>query len=222
MTNILHAKKAIIFDLDGTLVDSMWMWKSIDMEFLGQYGHRCPPGLGRAIEGMGFTETAAYFKERFNLPLTVDEIKGTWIRMFIDKYRYEVPPKKGAMEFLNYAMDKGIACGIATSNSREMVDAVMDSLDMKPFFQTVVTACEVKAGKPEPDIYLKAAGDLGVEPSKCLVFEDVPAGIMAGKRAGMTVCAVEDDFSRPMEQEKRDLADYFIGDYFEIMDGDRQ
>lgn len=222
MTELLKEKRAVIFDLDGTLVDSMWMWKSIDIEFLGRYGYECPPDLQRIIEGMSFSETAAYFKERFHLPLTVEEIKGIWTDMSINKYRYEVPPKKGVMEFLAYVRKQGLACGIATSNGREMVDAVMNSLSMKPFFQVVVTACEVKAGKPEPDIYLRVAHDLGVKPAECLVFEDVPAGITAGKRAGMTVCAVDDEFSGHMEQEKRRLADYFIQDYFEIMDGDEQ
>ncbi len=220
MTGILDGKKAIIFDLDGTLVDSMWMWKSIDVEFLGQYGHECPQELQRDIEGMSFSETAEYFKDRFCLPLSTDEIKEAWIKMSIDKYRYEVPAKKGIMEFLSHVRDRGILCGIATSNSRKMVDAVTESLKLKPYFQAITTACEVKAGKPEPDIYLKVAEDLGVEPGECLVFEDVPAGILAGKRAGMAVCAVDDDFSKYMEAEKRELSDYFIRDYFEILDGD--
>ena len=73
------------------------------------------------------------------------------------------------------------------------------------------------AGKPAPDIYLNVAGRLGVAPGKCLVFEDVPAGILAGKRAGMTVCAVDDEFSRHMEAEKKSLADYFIRDYYDII-----
>ncbi len=221
MTDILKEKKAIIFDLDGTLVDSMWMWKRIDMEFLARYGHQCPPELQKAIEGMSFTETAMYFKEKFCLPLTAEQIKRVWIEMSIDKYRRQVPAKRGAKEFLSYARDRGMLCGIATSNSWEMVDAVLDSLGMRPFFQAVTTACQVKAGKPSPDIYLKVAEDLCVSPGQCLVFEDVPAGILAGKRAGMTVCAVEDEFSRHMEEEKRELADYFISDYFEIMDGCR-
>ena len=212
----LRGKRAFLCDLDGTLVDSMWMWRRIDVEFLGAYGHECPPQLQRIIEGMSFSETAVYFKEHFGLPLTIEEIKAIWTRMSIDKYRYEVPAKRGAMEFLAYAREQGLRCGIATSNGREMVDAVLDSLGMRDYFQAVITACEVKAGKPEPDVYLKAAGDLGAAPAECMVFEDVPAGILAGKRAGMTVCAVDDEFSRSMEEEKRSMADYFIRDYFEF------
>lgn len=211
--------KAIIFDLDGTLVDSMWMWKAIDIEFLEEYGYECPDDLQKEIEGMSFSETAVYFKERFHLPLELSVIKEIWTRMSIDKYRYEVPLKPGVREFLEHVTSRGIRCGIATSNGREMVDAVMTSLDITRYFQVVTTACEVEHGKPEPDIYLKVAEHLGVKPAECLVFEDVPAGILAGKRAGMTVCAIEDDFSRAMKEEKLSLADYFVDDYFEILNG---
>ena len=193
---------------------------SIDIEFLERYGCECPPELQRIIEGMSFSESAVYFKERFELPLAVDEIKAIWTEMSIDKYRSQVPPKKGAREILTYAKTRCIPCGIATSNGREMVEAVLNSLELSPFFQVVATACEVKAGKPEPDIYLKVAGELRVKPDECLVFEDVPAGIMAGRRAGMTVCAVDDEFSRHIEREKRSLADYFIRDYFELLAGE--
>ena len=218
---MLNQIKAVIFDLDGTLVDSMGLWRDIDIAFLGERGIAYEDSLQEKIEGMSFTETAMYFKEKFCLPLTAEQIKRVWIEMSIDKYRSQVPAKRGAKEFLSYARDRGMLCGIATSNSWEMVDAVLDSLGMRPFFQAVTTACQVKAGKPSPDIYLTVAEDLHVSPGQCLVFEDVPAGILAGKRAGMTVCAVEDEFSRHMEEEKRELADYFISDYFEIMDGCR-
>lgn len=211
--------KAVIFDLDGTLVDSMWMWHAIDVEFLGEYGYECPEDLHRVIEGMSFSEGAVYFKERFHIPLSLEEIKAVWTQMAIDKYRYEVPLKTGVKEFLELIKKKNIKCGIATSNGRELVDAVIDSLGIKEYFQTVTTACEVKAGKPEPDIYLYVAGQLGVDPEDCLVFEDIPAGIQAGKRAGMKVCAVEDEFSRMLKEEKLALADYFIDDYFEILEG---
>lgn len=217
---MLDGKQAVIFDLDGTLVDSMWMWKDIDIEFLARYGYECPEDLQKAIEGMSFSETAVYFKERFALPIELDEIKRIWTEMSIDKYRNEVPLKPGAGEFLRRLKERGVALGIATSNGRDMVDAVLGSLGIEALFDNVTVGCEVANGKPAPDIYLHVAGLLGVRPENCLVFEDVPAGILAGKRAGMEVCAVEDAFSREFAGEKRSLADYFITDYFELLNGE--
>ena len=216
MKDLMNGKKAVLFDLDGTLVDSMWMWKQIDIEFLARFGYECPEDLQKSIEGMGFSETAVYFKERFHLPWSFDEIKACWTQMSIDKYRYEVPMKAGALEFLKYCKAQNIPTAIATSNGREMVDAVISSQQFGEYIQEIVTACEVKAGKPEPDIYLEAAKRLNVRPEDCIVFEDVPAGILAGKRAGMTVIAVEDDFSKLMKDEKCALADGFINDYFDL------
>ena len=215
--DFLKNKKAVLFDLDGTLVDSMWMWPQIDVEFLGRFGYDCPGDLERAGEGMSFSETAAYFKERFSLPMTLEEIKECWSQMAMDKYRTQVPLKPGALEFLRYCKDQGIATGIATSNGRPIVDAVIEALQIGEYFQEVATACEVEKGKPEPDIYLEVARRLQVAPEDCLVFEDVPAGILAGKRAGMTVLAVEDDFSRELSGEKKALADGYICDYSELL-----
>lgn len=215
--NFLENKKAMLFDLDGTLVDSMWMWEAIDIEFLGAYGYECPDDIQRAIEGMSFSETAVYFKERFDLPLSLDEIKAVWTRMSIDKYRHEVHLKPGVLEFLKYCKENGIRTGIGTSNGSEIVDAVLTSLKVKEYFDAVVTACEVAHGKPEPDIYLEVAKRLGVQPENCLVFEDIPAGIMAGKAAGMPVIAMEDDFSADLMDEKRALADAVISDYRELL-----
>ena len=135
--------KAVIFDLDGTLVDSMWMWKQIDIEFLGRYGFDVPDDLERIIEGMSFSETAVYFKERFELPLTLEEIKTIWNEMAFDKYSNEVPLKQGAAEFLHYLSEKKIVMGIATSNSRELVDAVTKALHIEHYFASITTACEV-------------------------------------------------------------------------------
>ena len=215
----INQKKAVIFDLDGTLVDSMWMWKAIDIEYLARYDLECPDDLQREIEGMSFSETASYFKRRFGLGDSLDEIKDAWVRMSIDKYKNEVTLKPGARAFLDYIRNSGIPAGIATSNGRAMVDAVLDSLDIRRYFQVVATACEVAAGKPAPDIYLSVAGRLQVAPSDCVVFEDVPAGIQAGKNAGMTVFAVEDAFSLDMREEKMQLADYYIKDYYELLVG---
>ena len=212
---ILDNKKAVIFDLDGTLVDSMWMWKAIDIEYLDRYNIPCPVELEKEIEGMSFTETAIYFKNRFHMVESIEEIKQAWTDMSLEKYQKEVPLKPGAKEFLEELAARGIPAGIATSNGQTMVDAVLEVLDIRKYFQVVATACEVAAGKPAPDIYLEVAKRLGADPAHCLVFEDVPAGIMAGKRAGMTVVAIEDDFSKEMRKEKEELADYFIEDYYD-------
>lgn len=209
--------KAVIFDLDGTLVDSMWMWKAIDIEYLGRYNQPCPEDLQEKIEGMSFSETAVYFKERFNLPEDIDTIKATWNEMAYLKYKHEVPLKEGALSFLQSLKAKGIKTGIATSNSRKLVDAVVDSLNLSHYFDAIHTSCEVAKGKPAPDIYLLVCDKLGVKPQECLVFEDIPQGIMAGKNAGMKVCAIQDDFSKNVEAEKRRLSDYFIGSYIDLI-----
>ena len=216
----LRDADAVLFDLDGTLVDSMWMWKEIDIEYLGRFGYTCPPDLQKIIEGMSFSETAEYFKSRFQIPDSIDEIKAAWIQMSIEKYRNEVPLKPGALRLLQYLERTGKKAGIATSHGRDMVDAVLESLQICPYFQVIATACEVAAGKPAPDIYLEVARRLQTDPSRCMVFEDVPAGILAGKRAGMRVCAVEDAFSTGMREEKMELADFYIDDYNELFDAE--
>lgn len=215
---MLNNIEAVIFDLDGTLVDSMWMWKEIDAEYLSKYGIDVPSDLQQAVEGMSFSETAQYFKERFNLPDPVDVIKAEWNQIAWDKYGNEVPLKKGVIEFLDELRSRGIKTGIATSNSRELVNHVLKSLNITEYFDSVRTSCEAKKGKPAPDIYLLVADDLQVDPKNCLVFEDLALGVMAGKSAGMSVCAVFDPYSEDDKDRKRELADYYIDTYFDIFE----
>ena len=118
---------------------------------------------------MSFSETAIYFKERFCLPDSLDVIKAEWISMSREKYAHEVPLKPGAREFLEYLKAHGIKAGIATSNGRELLDAVVEGQKMTPYFQCLMTYCEAGAGQPAPDIYLKVAAELGVAPEDCLV-----------------------------------------------------
>lgn len=216
---MLTEKKAVIFDLDGTLVDSMGVWTDIDIEYLGRYGQTLPDDLQDDIEGMSFTETAVYFKERFQLPDSIEEIKKEWNRLAFDQYAHHVPLKPGAAAFLRSLRGRGIRVGIASSNSRELITACLASNGVADCFDTITTSCDAAKGKPAPDVYLLAADSLHVEPEDCLVFEDIPMGILAGRNARMTVCAVEDDFSRRQRNEIRRLADYYIRSYDEISDG---
>jgi len=210
---------AVIFDLDGTLVDSMWIWREIDIEYLGRYGLELPETLQSEIEGMSFAETAVYFKNRFELPDSLEEIMRNWNEMAWEKYAKEVPLKPGAKEFLDLCKSRGIKLGIATSNSRELAQNVADVHGLHDYFDCIMTGSDVEKGKPAPDIYLAVASQMDVEPSKCLVFEDICHGITAGLAAGMSVCAVEDAYSAPQRNAKQKLAHYYINDYTEIVKG---
>lgn len=217
--NILNGIDAVIFDLDGSMVDSMWMWHEIDVEYLGRYHMAVPEDLQQSIEGFSFSETAEYFKKRFCLPDSVETIKRTWNEMAWDKYVKEVPLKPGVQEFLELCRQKEILLGIATSNSRELVTAVLDAHGLRDHFSCIMTGCDVGKGKPAPDIYLAVAKSFGADPTRCLVFEDIIPGIMAGKSAGMKVCAVEDEYSLDQTAKKKILADYYIRDFYELVKG---
>lgn len=208
--------EAVIFDLDGTLVDSMGMWKEIDVDFLGRFGYTVPENLQKEIEGMSFSETAQYFQNRFSLPLILEEIKACWNEMAMEQYSKKIRLKPGAEDFLGYLKNNRIKTGIATSNSRELVEAVIGANGVRALFNEIVVGCQVPKGKPSPDVYLFTAEKLSVSPEHCLVLEDLPAGILAGKRAGMTVWAVDDVYSRSMRTEKEELADGFLTSYAEI------
>ena len=196
----------------------MWLWRDIDIEFLSARGKTLPDDFQHEIEGMSFTETAIYSKERFDLAESVEELKSIWNEMAMDKYSHEVGFKPNADLFLQYCKEHNIRLGIATSNSRELVNAVSDALGLDNYIDVIVTSCDVNRGKPAPDVYLETARRLEVAPENCLVFEDVPAGIMAGKNANMTVCAVKDDFSMELDEEKHRLADYYISDYRQVLE----
>ena len=213
MHEMMQNIDAVIFDMDGSLVDSMWMWRAIDVEYLGSFGIPLPEDLQSRIEGMSFAETAMYFKEHFPIPDTTEDIMDTWNRMAWDKYLHEVPLKMGITEFLRSCRERGILLGIATSNSRELVENVAKVHNLRDYFTSIITGSEVKRGKSAPDIYLAVARELGTAPSRCLVFEDIVAGIIAGKNAGMRVCAVEDEYSSHDRERKKKLADYYIEDY---------
>ena len=215
---MLEGIEAILFDLDGTLVDSMGIWKQIDVEYLGKFGIEVPKGLQDKIEGMSFSETANYFKNTFHIPQTIEEMKNTWNFMAYEKYRLEVPLKEGALQFLQYLKEHHIKAGIATSNSRELVDISVESLHVDGYFQSIRTACEVNKGKPAPDLYLRVAQDLDVEPECCLVMEDLPAGILAGKNARMRTCAIWDKNSEHLTEKKKELADYYVNSFIELME----
>lgn len=209
--------QAVIFDLDGTLVDSLWMWKEIDEEYLNRYGKEYTPEMAKEFQNLGFDGMAKFFHEHLQIPRSIDEIKEDWNRISEYKYRYEVGLKEGVLQILQALKEKGIQMGIATSNNMNNLNALFENIQIQKYFKTIVTQKDVDYDKPAPDIYLEAARRLQVLPKHCLVFEDMPVGIQAGKSAGMRVCAVEDSYSKNLRKEKKSLADHFIEDYIQIL-----
>ena len=214
---LLDGIRAVIFDLDGTLIDSMWMWKQIDIDYLASKGKPFPPNLQDTISGMSFSETAVYFKETFGIEDDLDTIKKCWNDMAWEMYSTRVTLKEGALEFLKYLKERGIKTGIATSNSNELAFMVTKRLGIDAYIDEIHTACEVEKGKPSPDIYLFVAETLGVDPSECLVFEDVLRGVIAGLRAGMRVCAFYDPASAYEDEEKKEAANCYLHSFKELI-----
>ncbi len=210
--------QALLFDMDGTLIDSMGMWKQIDVEYLGRFGIEPPADLQKQLEGMRLQETAVYMKNRFGISDSPKQMMQDWTDMAADFYLHEVKLKPGAEYFLREAKKRGMKLAIATSNALELAVSCLQGKGLYELFDEVVTADETKS-KPDPDIYQEAAGRLQVSPDACLVFEDIPMGILAGKRAGMKVCAVQDAYALDQIEQIRELADYMISDFRQVLDG---
>ena len=214
----LRRFKAIIFDLDGTLVDSMWIWKQIDIDFLSKRNIDFPEDLQKEIEGMSFTETANYFKNRFEIEESIEAIQDEWHHMAVEFYTSRIPLKDDVKHLMAHATANNIVMGIGTSNSKALLLTVLQAHDIEKYFKTLRTSCEVASGKPSPDIFLKVAEDLGVSPRECLVFEDTYAGVKAGKNAGMTVVGIYDEVSASSREEIKGLADLYVTSFREFLD----
>lgn len=213
---MLDGIKGVIFDLDGTLIDSMWVWEAIDIEYLARYNVPFDKSYQKEINGMSFNEIAIYFRDVLGIPEDLENMKASWNNMAWYKYCNDIYPKKGVLDFLRYLKKNGIKTGIGTSNSLDLCNAVLEARDLMKYFDAVHTSNEVKTGKPAPDIYLLVAESIGVKPEECIVFEDILQGILAGKNAGMRTCAVYDEYTVCPWETLVSEADYSIRSFEEL------
>ena len=203
----LERVRGVIFHLDGTLLDSMHMWREIDKAYLVRHGQTLPEDLQQCIAGLSVTDTARFFKQRFGLADSTDEIIADWNAMAREEYLYHLPLKPGAEALVRSFAGRGFKLGIATTNYRNLTEGCLARHGLLDLFSAVVTSADICRGKPDPEIFLKAAELMGIAPEACLVFEDMPEGILAGKRAGMQTVAIYDAASQTRDEEKRSLAD---------------
>jgi len=211
-------ESVIIFDLDGTLIDSMCLWREVDIEFLNKRCIAMPSDLFVNLKSNSIKDTAVYFKERFSLKETIDEIIDEWIEATMYYYKNTIKLKSDALILLDYLREKkNKILAIGTSNMYSLTEAVLKLNGILHYFTTIVTGCTIIQGKPEPDIYLQVAWNLKVNPSDCLVFEDSLVGVQAAKNAGMRVYAIEDESALEQKQDIIKIADKYFTNFAEVI-----
>ena len=184
--------KGAIFDVDGTLLDSMPIWDDASERFLSGLGVKAEPGLNEIMFRMSLDEGAAYLKSAYGLDLSEQEIKDGILGVIRDFYFYQAQLKPGAGEFLAQMKAREIPMYIATSSNREHIRAAFERLGVYNYFDGLITCEEAGAGKSDPRIFLLAADRMGLEPADIFVFEDVIHAIRTANSAGFVTVGVYD------------------------------
>lgn len=209
--------EAVIFDLDGTLIDSMGYWSNVDKEYLSRRNIAVPDDMMTDLEhGNSFLEVAGYFKQKFGLQESLEDIIKEWTQIVGKHYEEDIPIKPGVRALLQMLKETDIKTAIGTSNSLLLAMKALKANKVTGLFDTIVTGCTGLRGKPHPDIFLQAAAELGVIPEGCIVCEDTLIGIQAAKRAGMFSVAVEDAYSEPDRERIREECDFYAKDFMQI------
>ncbi|MDF2441270.1 MAG: hypothetical protein JWN98_2254 [Abditibacteriota bacterium] len=183
---------AVLFDLDGVLADSEPSWNDIDAAMLAHYGVIYGGEHKSSILGTSFSIALQFYKDTFNLRAEIEEMALRRSEIALDFYAKRIPMYESAPGVLAHLRESGFKLGLATSSVSSVVVPFLKRHDIAKYFDALTFGDEVQNGKPNPDIYLKAAAKVGVEPARCLVVEDALSGIQAGKSAGMTVVAIPD------------------------------
>jgi HAD superfamily hydrolase (TIGR01509 family) len=195
----LSAYEGGIFDLDGTLTDSMHVWDTLCRDWLKAQNRQPHAGLEDDIASMTLTQSAEYVKSRFEIPLKPEEIIAGWEGMALDQYEKTVPLKRGAAELVCRLARRGLRLAVATSCFPAACEAVLRRHRLRDYFSFIVYSGQVKRDKSYPDIWLACAQGLGLAPEKCLVFEDMYHALKGVRAAGMDLVAVYDDSNNQWE-----------------------
>ena len=211
--------KGMIFDADGTLLDSMPIWDDLGARYLKGIGIEAEPGLSEILFCMSLEESAAYMKRTYGLSQTEEEIRNGVLAKLDDFYVNEVQAKPGVSEFLRTLHERKVPMMIATSSSRHHIEAAMRRLGFLDYFAGIITCEEVGSGKSRPDIYLKCAEAIGLPPEEVCVVEDVIHAVRTANAAGFPTAGVYDAASaEDTEDMKKECSIYLhdLTDYGEF------
>lgn len=204
--------KCAIFDFDGTLFDSMYIWEEIGDVYLRSLGKEPKPSLRDEIRTFSLYQAACYMKKEYSISLTPEEIMAGINEKIEHFYLYEVLPKPGALEFLNEIKRAGILMCIATASDRKQVEAALSRCRMKHFFEEIIACSDIGHGKDEPVVFRKAMEHFGADRSTSLVFEDALHAAKTAKTDGFKVVAVFDKSEKRQEELQR-TADFYLSDF---------
>lgn len=201
--------KGAIFDVDGTLLDSMEIWEDVAIRYLKSIGVEAEPDLPEVMFTMSLPEGAAYVKEHYRLTRETDEIIQGVLDIIRKYYEETAPLKPGVTKILEELSRKRIPMTVATSNNKEAVEAAFKRLGIASYFSRIFTCEEVGAGKTRPDIYMKAAEYMGTRPEETVIFEDVLHAIRTAKKAGFLAVGLYDEASKADQEEIKKEADWY-------------
>ena len=204
--------KGAIFDLDGTLLDSMFIWDTIGEEYLRSLGKEPHEDLKETFVTLTLEEAAEYYREHYGVTLSVKEIVDGVNAMVEQTYRTKVTLKPGISEYLAWLKGNGVRTCVATVTDRYLVEETLERLGVRHYFSEIFTCAEVGFGKDKPIIYRKALEHLGTEKSDTYVFEDLPFALNTAKTDGFPTVGVYDRHEAHQD-ELRGLADYYVLDF---------
>jgi len=205
---------AVIFDLDGVLLDSEQIWDEVREQLVRERSGRWHANAHREMMGMSSVEWSRYMHDELAVPDLPDEISAEVVRRMEDAYRKRLPLIDGAREAVQRLADRW-PLGLASSSNRELIELALEVSGLARFFRVTVSSEEVARGKPAPDVYLEAARRLGVSPERCAAVEDSSNGIRSAKAAGMRVIAVPNPHFPP-DDGSLELADVVLGSLAEL------
>ena len=213
-----HDIKAVIFDMDGTLIDSTGIWHEIDKAFFAKRNMELPNDYAQHIVHLGLTQAAVYTKETYHLSESIEDIMKEWHDMSIDMYKYQVPLKEGALELLKLLKDNNVKMAIATANDEPLYKPCIERLGIGDYFDEIADVNNAKEGKQSAKIYLDLAKKLGSTPQNTLVLEDMPTCIKTASRSGFITVSVYDKASEAYDQSKIDNSLLFIHNFYELLE----
>ena len=198
---VLSGKKGIIFDMDGTLLDSMEMWGTLDIKYMNDLGIEPDEQFHNDVRTMTLLMAAEYMHDRYNVPYEPEEIVEQFKALIDDYYKNTLQLKTGAYELVRELHERGVHMMVATANEYDMSMAALERTGIAQYMDGLITCTMAGAGKDKPDIYLKACEDMNISVAECLVFEDSLFAIKTARDAGFAVVGVYDESAKEFWDE---------------------